>query len=351
MCRFAVPAEARNRAARTADTLFDKGAGITEEVNRGYNRRDNTGRRRMTDKNKKKLRILIIDDERDMCEVLLEFMDVLGYVGVAVSTGEEGVREVRKAEYDLVLTDLVLPGMNGIDVVREVKAISGNASIIVMTAHGSMQAAIDSIREGAYDFISKPFDVDTLGLRITKAIEFRKLYEESREYKKRASVDGLTGLWNFSHFQELLVKEVESSRRYKHPISLVMIDLDNFKSYNDTFGHTAGNRVLIQVSGIFSKFIRKADTAARYGGEEFVIILPHTEKRYAYNLCDRLRKNIERARFEGENVMPGGRITVSSGVASFPDDAESADELVERADEALYEAKRSGRNIVRSYTE
>ncbi len=298
---------------------------------------------------KEKKSVLIVDDELEMCEVLLQFMDVAGYQSKAVSTGEEAVQEFRKNLYDLVLTDLFLPGMDGIDLLREIKAISTSTIVMVMTAHGSMQAAIDSIREGAYDFITKPFDVDTLGVRMEKALEFQKLYEESREYKRRATTDGLTGLWNFTHFQNLLAKEIERSRRYKLPVSLVMIDLDNFKSYNDTFGHISGNRVLIQVSKVFSNFVRKADTVSRYGGEEFVIILPHTEKQHASSLCDRLRRNVEEAHFEGEHAMPGGRITISSGIATFPDDAENAEELVEHADKALYSAKRDGRNKVCSY--
>jgi len=281
----------------------------------------------------------------------MNFMDVLGYQSVAVATGEEAVVEMRKTAYDLVLTDLFLPGMDGIDVVREIKAINANAVVVVMTAHGSIQAAIDSIREGAYDFISKPFDIETIRLRMSNALEYRNLYDQTQEYKKRATIDGLTGLWNYSHFQELLYREIERSRRYKYPVSLVMIDLDNFKRYNDTFGHVSGNVVLIQVAEIFKSFIRKADTVSRYGGEEFVIILPHTERQRAYKLCDRLRKTIEKEAFEGEESMPGGRITISSGVATFPDDASTAEELVDHADKALYEAKRAGRNVVCSYKE
>ncbi len=298
-----------------------------------------------------KTKILVVDDEQGTREVLLEFMRILGYQAVAVDTGEEAVHEMRKSRYDLVLTDLFLPGMDGIDVVREIKAISADTIVIIVTAHGSIQMAIDSIREGAYDFILKPLDIDTIRVRMSKAFEFQSLYNKSQEYKKRATVDGLTGLWNFAHFQRLLAKEIERSRRYKYPVSLVMVDLDNFKRYNDTYGHISGNAVLMQVSTIFANFVRKADTVSRYGGEEFVIILPHTEKQYAYTLCDRLRKGVEKEPFDGEEAMPGGKITISSGVAAFPDDAATAEELIDRADKALYEAKRAGRNVVCSYGE
>lgn len=298
---------------------------------------------------KANIKILIVDDEQAVRELLLDFMEVLGYEAKAVETGEQAVAEARKNRYDIVLTDLFLPGISGIDVVRELKAIASDSSVIVMTAHGTVQAAIESIREGAYDFISKPLDLDTIKLRIEKTIEYHRLYEESVEYKKKATIDGLTGLWNYSYFQEILIKEIERSCRYNYPLSLVMIDLDNFKAYNDIFGHTAGNYVLMQIAGIFTSFIRKSDIVSRYGGEEFVVILPHTKKQYAYSLCDRLRKIVEKAHFDGEESMPGGKITISSGIATYPDDAATAAELIDHADKALYEAKRSGKNMVCSY--
>lgn len=299
--------------------------------------------------NKEKNTILIVDDEQPIRDMLMEYMDVLGYEAKAVETGEDAVIEARKNKYNIVLTDLFLPGINGIEVVRQIKALSSAIIVMVMTAHGSLQTAIESMREGAYDFISKPLDLDTTKIRIEKALEYQRLYNESIEYKKKATVDGLTGLWNFAHFQEMLSNELERSKRYNYPVSLVMIDLDNFKTYNDTFGHTAGNYILVQLANIFRNFIRASDTVSRYGGEEFVIILPHTNKQHAHNFCDRLRKIVERAHFQGEESMPGGKITISSGIATFPDDAVTSDELIDHADKALYEAKRSGRNMVCSY--
>lgn len=301
--------------------------------------------------NREKSRILIVDDEAYIRDMLMEYMDVLGYEAKAVETGEDAIIEVRKNKYNIVLTDLFLPGINGIEVVRQVRALSSSIIVMVMTAHGSLQTAIESMREGAYDFIAKPLDLDTTRIRIEKALEYQRLYNESVEYKKKATVDGLTGLWNFAHFQEMLLNELERSKRYNYPVSLVMIDLDNFKTYNDTFGHTSGNYILVQLANIFRNFIRASDTVSRYGGEEFVIILPHTKKQHAHNFCDRLRKIVEKAHFHGEESMPGGKITISSGIAAFPDDAGTADELIDRADKALYEAKRSGRNMVCSYDE
>ncbi len=297
------------------------------------------------------MKVLVIDDEKSTRDVLVEFLTTLDFPAVAKDTGEEGIKEVRKNPYDLVITDLFLPGMHGLDVVREIKTIAPDTIVIVITGHGSIQTAIESMREGAYDYLTKPFSIETLNARIMKAIEYRKLLQDSEEYKKRATIDALTGLHNYAYFQEVLQAEIERSKRYHYPVSLLMVDLDDLKVYNDTFGHIAGNRILMKIGNIFSSFVRKADIASRYGGEEFAIILPHTEKRYALFLCDRLRSIIEETSFEGEEVMPGGKITISSGVATFPHDASNVEELVDKADKALYTAKKSGKNKVCLYSE
>ena len=300
---------------------------------------------------KEKMKVLVIDDEKSTRDVLIEFLNTLDFPAVAKETGEEAVKEIRKNPYDLVITDLFLPGMDGLDVVREIKTIAPDTIVIVITGHGSLQTAIESMREGAYDYLTKPFSIETLNAGIMKAIAYRRLLQDSEEYKKRATIDALTGLHNYAYFQEVLQAEIERSKRYHYPVSLLMLDLDDLKIYNDTFGHIAGNRILMKIGNIFNSFVRKADIASRYGGEEFAIILPHTEKQYALFLCDRLRSIIEETSFEGEEVMPGGRITISSGVATFPHDASNAEELVDKADKALYTAKKSGKNKVCLYPE
>jgi diguanylate cyclase (GGDEF)-like protein len=156
--------------------------------------------------------------------------------------------------------------------------------------------------------------------------------------------DELTGLYNYRYFKEVLENELERAFRKNRSLSLVLFDVDNFKNYNDTLGHLAGDDALKGVAAILKLTARKTDIAVRYGGEEFCIILPEEGIESAYNFAERLRKAVESHAFEREEVQPGGRLTVSLGVASYPKDADSAQKLMEKADEALYIAKDSGRN-------
>ncbi len=159
-----------------------------------------------------------------------------------------------------------------------------------------------------------------------------------------AITDGLTKLFNHRYFQERLDQELRRSRRYKHPISLVMADIDFFKSYNDQFGHPRGDTALKTVAGIMREMTRETDIIARYGGEEFVMVLPETTKVEATKLAKRIVEAIAAESFFGEEAMPSGKFTISMGVAAMPDDASNKQELIDCADKALYKAKDGGRN-------
>ena len=159
-----------------------------------------------------------------------------------------------------------------------------------------------------------------------------------------AVTDGLTGLYNHRYFHDRFEEEVERARRYQHPLSLLMLDLDDFKRYNDTNGHIAGDLLLVEVSKVLKRAVRKVDTAARYGGEEFAIILPSTKKKGALIIAGRICQKIADYRFPNQAVMPKGKITVSIGVASLGDDSDNHNGLLDSADKALYRAKAGGKN-------
>jgi diguanylate cyclase (GGDEF)-like protein len=159
-----------------------------------------------------------------------------------------------------------------------------------------------------------------------------------------AVTDGLTGLYNHRFFQDRLEEEVERCVRYAGTISLLMLDLDNFKMYNDTNGHIAGDVLLVEVSKLIRRTLRKVDTVARYGGEEFSVILPSTSKKGALIIARRIVARIADNHFANQIVMPGGRVTISCGVATFPEDAKEKAALVDMADKMLYKAKRNGKN-------
>ncbi len=161
-----------------------------------------------------------------------------------------------------------------------------------------------------------------------------------------AITDGLTKLFNHRYFQERLEQEVRRSRRYNHPTSLIIADIDFFKTYNDQFGHPRGDKALTTVANIMRGLTRETDILARYGGEEFVIVLPETTKEEAAGLARRICSAIEEEDFFGKEAMPDGRFTISLGVASMPDDAGGKQDLIEAADKALYQAKKQGRDQV-----
>jgi diguanylate cyclase (GGDEF)-like protein len=188
--------------------------------------------------------------------------------------------------------------------------------------------------------------LSTFAGTVSIAVDNARLYGEQA---RLAITDGLTGLYNHKHFHEALAAEVNRARRYGHPISLVLVDIDHFKSYNDTWGHQAGDALLRTLAGIFKAAARQNDLVARYGGEEFAFVLPQTDKRQATALAKRLCRTVERRRCEGEEILPGGRLTVSLGVAAYPEDVMHAAELVGRADQALYRAKHLGRNQVQAW--
>ncbi|HEU4401926.1 MAG TPA: diguanylate cyclase [Candidatus Polarisedimenticolia bacterium] len=182
-------------------------------------------------------------------------------------------------------------------------------------------------------------------LRNPKVIEL-KVFEQTQASAYR---DELTGLCNFRYFREYLAREILSGERYNRPLSLVMVDIDDFKTYNDHNGHEAGNRSLATIGSLLADSLRKIDIAARYGGEEFALILPSTSKTGAHEVAERARRKIEKHRFPNEQSQPGGSLTISLGVATYPADARNATDLVRRADSALYVAKTRGKNQVHLY--
>lgn len=204
------------------------------------------------------------------------------------------------------------------------------------------------------DFVERRFtaeDVYTLSLISTYAalaIERTKLLEDTR---LMAITDGLTGLNNHRYLFTRLDEEIERAKRYGHPLTLITFDIDYFKNYNDGQGHLLGNEALRDLGNIIKDNARQIDLSARCGGEEFAIVMPETTKSKGLELAERLRKCVEEFHFKGEESQPGGRLTISVGVAGMPDDSVDGFDLMDKTDQALYEAKRRGRNQVIGYEE
>ena len=179
------------------------------------------------------------------------------------------------------------------------------------------------------------------------AIENSRLYEETVYL---SSIDWLTKLWNYGKFQQNLSLELEKAKKSENSLSLVMTDVDNFKNYNDRLGHMKGDEALKQIAGALQSKSRKFDIVARYGGEEFAIIMPNTSKENAKLFAERLRNEVERLYAEEATIQPEKRLTISCGIATYPEDANSKDALISKSDIALYEAKGTGKNRTAAYS-
>lgn len=284
-------------------------------------------------------KILVVDDEEVMRSLLCDVLGEVGYKVVAVSSGEEAIEKIQQDQFSIAITDLKMPGMDGIEMLKKVKAINSDLCVIMITAYPSVESVIEVMREGAYDYIVKPFNVEEIKLVIRRAEERQYLLHEAGQkefYRELSILDGLTGVYNHRHFQEVLPREIERAKRYKSSISILMIDLDDFKKYNDTYGHLSGDKLLRAFAEFFVGAVRAADMVFRYGGEEFVIIYPETPKQGGVGVAKRLL-NLAKQK------MP---ISISIGLSCFPDDASNKDELIKKADEALYQAKQLGKNRI-----
>jgi len=180
------------------------------------------------------------------------------------------------------------------------------------------------------------------------AIENSQLYEKT---VTRTHSDSLTELWNHGYFQYLLQAELEKAKIAKTPLSLIMLDIDNFKVYNDMLGHQSGDKILKALANLIKNQSRKMDYVCRYGGEEFTIILPQTEKKEAFLIAERIRTDVERYAFVNEEILPNKKLTASMGLSSFPEDGFSPSELILHSDKALYEAKQKGKNNTCCYAD
>ncbi len=335
--------------------------------------------------------ILCVDDEEG---ILLALRQQLGArfgkeceIAVAKSA-QEALELVDALEKEgdklaVVIADQIMPGMKGVELLEEVHRREPRTIKILLTGQAGLDAVIYGINKaGLARYIPKPWDEPDLRLTVEKLLEKFRLEHErqalledlseknaqlealnlsleskvqertkalelvNQRLEKLAVTDGLTELYNHRFFHERLALECERSHRSKTPLSLVMIDVDHFKLYNDRNGHPAGDEVLRRVAGLLSEGRRANDIVARYGGEEFAVMLVGTEKVRATEVAERLRQRIAEAPFGDGSGQPDGRLTISLGVAAAPEDGYDAQALLKAADRALYAAKKAGRNRV-----
>ncbi len=310
-------------------------------------------------KETRKNKILVVDDVAVNVQLLTTYLTSVGYNVIAARDGQEALEKVVACNPDLVLLDVMMPKFNGFEVCERIKAEEATriVPVIMVTALNEIEDKIKATEAGADDFVSKPFNKLELLTRVKSLLRIKELHdqlnakvkelEEAQERLRQLAItDGLTSLFNHRYFKEHLEQELYRASRQHTEVSLIMIDIDFFKRYNDTFGHPAGDALLRAVARLLKDNIRKIDIAARYGGEEFTLVLADTTKAAASTVAEKMRRMVETNPFEGLPSHNNGHITISLGVATFPIDATNSNDLIAMADQRLYQAKQQGRNLV-----
>ncbi len=303
----------------------------------------------MNEKKSTDLNILVVDDEEDIRILFKDILTLPGYNVWTASGGLEAINMMNEADFNIVLTDMRMPGMDGLEVTKKFKEINSDITVIAISGYSSKESAMALLKEGAYDYITKPVDINEVRIIVKRAAERYRLLSEVKEkdvYKNLAIHDGLTEIYNRRYFNQTVPRELERAKRYKNPLSFLMVDIDYFKKFNDTQGHLAGDWALKRISQVLMGSIRIPDMVLRYGGEEFAVVLPETNKSNAIVVAERIRTNVSVTRFLDSGFTPTQHLTVSIGVCTFPVDAQNLQEVIENADKHLYSAKRLGRDRI-----
>jgi diguanylate cyclase (GGDEF)-like protein len=297
-----------------------------------------------------KPKVFIIDDAPENIRMLMENLKE-DYAIVPATDGEKAIKMLQAHSLpDLILLDIIMPGADGYEICRRLKSdeITKDIPIIFITAKDRDEDEVMGLTLGAVDYITKPFCMPVVKARVNTHIELKKHRDK---LKLLSDLDGLTGIPNRRRFDEYMKLQWQYAQRSNTFLSLIMIDIDHFKAFNDLYGHGRGDECLKKVAKIiFETVNRPTDMVARYGGEEFACLLPVTDFDGALKIAEEMRLNVLSLSILHDHPYPDGRVTISLGVASIkPTLYSSSAILLNHADHALYEAKRSNRNCVRSF--
>lgn len=280
-------------------------------------------------------KVLIVDDEPDLIKLLKAHLTSHGYEVSVALTGEEALESVKRTKIDLILLDINMPGVDGLQVKAKLNEDIRTAGIpvIFLTSKAAVSDKIRGLGLGADDYVTKPFDIREVLARMKSALQRRGLYEEI------SMTDGITGLHNVIFFKKQFSLFFGMGKRYGKIFSLVIIDIDNFKRLNDTYGHAAGDFILKNFASIARATLRSVDVITRYGGDEFAVIMPNVNAKEAAVAIERLKNNIK-----GKELIYGGPQTklffsVSAGIISYDNNFNDELEMFETADARLYEDK------------
>jgi len=293
--------------------------------------------------------IIIVDDNIKMCGTLNDILSEEGYKITSVGTIGLAKEELAKKFYNLALIDLKLPDGSGLELLKEIKRINKETLVIIFTGFASLESSVRALNEGAFAYVQKPLIVDELKIAIKNALEMQKLALDNKnlvdKLKELSLKDTHTELYNYRYLMDRLESEVKRARRYVFPLSVIMLDIDYFKSINDVYGHQYADMILKEFAQWLKDFARNVDIVTRYGGDEFVVVLPDTNKNGVIIFSERLLDDIGKHLFdpEGKSI----KLKISIGLASFPEDGGdtgTASGLINLADKALLNVKENGGN-------
>lgn len=291
-----------------------------------------------------KFKLLCVDDE----PFILQSLERVFKSQFDVFTSESPLRalDILNSHRDcaIVLSDYRMPELNGVEFLRKAKMITPHASRAILSGQMDLAQISDAINQSdIHKFFLKPWENEYLFVQMQEALQLHRTLREKAHYQQLAITDPVTQLTNHRFFQDQL--RVELQKAEGAPVSLLMIDVDHFKSFNDRFGHPEGDRLLFKAAKLLKDLVATKGFVSRYGGEEFTVILPGFAQEEAYSLADQIRQKYGRQSMAGPSSGPAF-ITVSIGLSTFPHHGSSAADLIESADRALYQAKRQGRNQV-----
>lgn len=290
------------------------------------------------------IKILVVEDDPIILDLLRLFVTSFGYGCVTARDGVEAVAALKAADkdqFDIIITDMMMPNMGGMELLKYTRAHHPNVEVIVVTGHPGTFSYVDVIKAGAIDFIAKPFSENELDAKLKRVLRERNII---RALERLSLSDSLTGLYNRRYFDEKLAEESQRAHRQGYSLFLALLDVDKFKLYNDTLGHQAGDKLLQSLGEVLLQCIRKSvDWAFRFGGDEFAIIIPQAEESQAVEIGNRILRRYRQLRL--------GSTALSIGLAPFHkqesrDLAQDISGLIARADAALYAAKHQGGNQV-----
>ena len=290
----------------------------------------------MTQPKQSQQSVLSVDDDGELRELLHELICQMGHASVTATDGVDALEKMDEKQFDIVITDINMPRLNGVGLIKRITSDFSDTDVIAITGYQTEYNYTDIIALGASDFISKPINIDEFEAKIKRIVRERNMRFELR---RLSTCDALTGLYNRRHLDDNLQNEAIRASRQHYDLYLLLIDIDNFKVYNDKYGHQQGDRLLQELARIILRSIREnVDSGYRYGGDEFAATILHANPQQALMVAERLRTE-----YNERNLLP---TSLSIGIAKLKNShgtlEEDLDDLIRKADQALYLAKNNG---------